>query len=86
MFVFVIIISGVLSVRFVPDKQFAGTDRTQKRDGPVQFEKDEDDIFGLSVLQFLEDAKKGGSKRTAERDDRGAASSSRHDRKRERRE
>lgn len=44
--------------RFVPDKDFSGTDRTQQtgpRTGPVQFEKDED-IFGLD--QFLTMAKK----------------------------
>ena len=43
--------------RFQPDKEFAGTDRTQRRDGPVQFEKEEDDPFGLD--KFLTEAKKG---------------------------
>jgi len=62
--------------RFVPDKEFSGTDRSQKREGPVQFEKD-DDIFGLTFLEFLEDAKRG-EKRSS--DDR------RHDRKRDRKE
>lgn len=64
--------------RFVPDKQFAGTDRSQRRDGPVQFEKDDEDIFGLT--KFLEDAKKGAKRPAA--DDR----SSRYDRKRDRRD
>lgn len=42
--------------RFVPDKEFSGTDRTaQPRQGPVQFEKEEDP-FGLD--QFLNMAKK----------------------------
>lgn len=42
--------------RFVPDKEFSGTDRTaQPRTGPVQFEKEEDP-FGLD--QFLNMAKK----------------------------
>ena len=43
--------------RFQPDKEFAGTDRTQRRDGPVQFEKEEEDPFGLD--KFLTEAKKG---------------------------
>lgn len=43
--------------RFVPDKEFSGTDRsaTNARTGPVQFEKEEDP-FGLD--QFLTAAKK----------------------------
>lgn len=43
--------------RFVPDKEFSGTDRTgqSSRSGPVQFEKEEDP-FGLD--QFLTMAKK----------------------------
>ena len=46
-----------LSCRFVPDKEFAGTDRSRRRDGPVQFEKDEEeDPFGLN--KFLTEAKK----------------------------
>ncbi|XP_055496154.1 LOW QUALITY PROTEIN: SNW domain-containing protein 1 [Leucoraja erinacea] len=48
--------------RFVPDREFSGTDRKQRRDGPVQFERDEEDPFGLD--KFLEEAKQhGGSKR-----------------------
>lgn len=45
--------------RFQPDKGFAGTDRTQQRDGPVKFvrEKEEEDPFGLD--KFLTEAKKG---------------------------
>ena len=43
--------------RFQPDKEFAGTDRNQRRDGPVQFEKEEEDPFGLD--KFLTEAKKG---------------------------
>lgn len=68
-----------LFLRFVPDKEFSGTDRSQKREGPVQFEKAEDDIFGLT--EFLQEAKKA-EKRPA--DDRG--SRNKHDRKRDRRE
>ncbi|XP_077994338.1 SNW domain-containing protein 1-like [Glandiceps talaboti] len=50
--------------RFVPDREFEGTDRTRRRDGPVQFEKDEEeDPFGLD--KFLTEAKKA-SKRPAE--------------------
>ncbi|KAG8562006.1 hypothetical protein GDO81_015558 [Engystomops pustulosus] len=48
--------------RFVPDKDFSGSDRKQRRDGPVQFEEDP---FGLD--KFLEEAKQhGGSKRPSE--------------------
>lgn len=42
---------------------FSGTDRASRRDGPVQFEADEEDPFGLD--QFLTEAKKG-QKRNAE--------------------
>lgn len=47
----------------MPDKEFSGTDRSAVqggRSGPLQFEKDEDDPFGLE--QFLKQAK-GSSKR-----------------------
>eukprot|EP00070_Physeter_catodon_P044027 XP_028350921.1 SNW domain-containing protein 1 [Physeter catodon] len=46
--------------RFVPDKEFSGSDRRQRgREGPVQFEEDP---FGLD--KFLEEAKQhGGPKR-----------------------
>ena len=50
--------------RFVPDKEFEGTDRNRRREGPVQFTRDvEEDLFGLD--KFFKDAKKG-QKRTAE--------------------
>ncbi|KAL1124649.1 hypothetical protein AAG570_001273, partial [Ranatra chinensis] len=49
--------------RFVPDKEFSGTDRAvASRSGPVQFEKEEEDPFGLD--QFLTQAKRA-SKRGA---------------------
>ncbi|XP_028409774.1 SNW domain-containing protein 1-like [Dendronephthya gigantea] len=54
--------------KFQPDKEFAGTDRNVRRDGPVQFERDEEDPFGLD--KFLTEAKKAG-KRTAD-DPRGS--------------
>lgn len=38
-----------------PDKGFQGADGRHQRDGPVQFEKSEADVFGLD--QFLADAK-----------------------------
>merc|ERR1712223_811256 len=64
--------------RFVPDKEFSGTDRTTAgRSGPVQFEKDEDDPFGLD--QFLDTAKRASNKRTSDessRRDRNAGESS----------
>merc|ERR1719400_2241679 len=63
--------------RFVPDKEFSGTDRTTAgRSGPVQFEKDEDDPFGLD--QFLDTAKRASNGRSsdgADRRDRGGESS-----------
>eukprot|EP00112_Aurelia_sp_Birch-Aquarium-sp1_P013377 Seg2838.2 transcript_id=Seg2838.2/GoldUCD/mRNA.D3Y31 product="SNW domain-containing protein 1" protein_id=Seg2838.2/GoldUCD/D3Y31 len=47
--------------KFVPDKDFAGTDRTRKRDGPVQFEKfGEEDLSELD--KFFLDAKRGGKR------------------------
>lgn len=48
--------------RFVPDKEFSGTDRSATRSGPVQFEKDEEDPFGLD--QFLKQAKRASSSTT----------------------
>jgi len=59
--------------KFVPDKEFSGTDRAagSSRSGPVQFEKDEEDPFGLD--QFLQQAKRA-SKRGG--DDQGGSSSS----------
>lgn len=49
--------------RFVPDKEFSGTDRSTTRSGPVQFEKDEEDPFGLD--QFLKQAKRASSSTTS---------------------
>ncbi|KAK2191762.1 hypothetical protein NP493_46g05014 [Ridgeia piscesae] len=58
----------IRSNRFVPDKEFSGTDRTARREGPVQFEKDEEeDPFGL--IEFLTEAKKA-QKRPAGDDSR----------------
>lgn len=51
--------------RFVPDKEFSGTDRTATRSGPVQFEKEEEDPFGLD--QFLKQAKRASSSTTTKR-------------------
>lgn len=52
--------------RFVPDKEFSGTDRdgTTARSGPVQFEKEEDP-FGLD--QFLSQAKRASKRKEPER-------------------
>ena len=57
--------SIVKTNRFIPDKEFSGTDRTQARVGPVQFERHtgqerEADPFGLN--KFLKEAKKGSKK------------------------
>lgn len=48
--------------KFVPDKEFSGTDRVagSSRSGPVQFEKDEEDPFGLD--QFLQQAKRASKR------------------------
>jgi len=55
-----------------PDKGFAGADASggNRRDGPVQFEKDSEDVFGLD--QFLTEAKEGSKdgKRSGRGDDR----------------
>ncbi|XP_032818825.1 SNW domain-containing protein 1 [Petromyzon marinus] len=52
--------------RFVPDKKFEGAEGRSRHDGPVQFEREEEDPFGLD--KFLEEAKQhgGGGKRAAE--------------------
>ncbi|KAB0800325.1 hypothetical protein PPYR_06065 [Photinus pyralis] len=53
--------------RFVPDKEFSGTDRSGAgRSGPVQFEKEEDP-FGLD--QFLSQAKRASKRKEPERRD-----------------
>lgn len=54
--------------RFVPDKEFSGTDRTATRSGPVQFEKEEEDPFGLD--QFLKQAKRASSTTTKRKEER----------------
>jgi SNW domain-containing protein 1 len=43
--------------RFTADKGFQGADASAARDGPVQFEKEDDDVFGLD--KFFTEAKKG---------------------------
>lgn len=47
--------------RFVPDKGFSGADRSVKRDGPVQFEKQEDDD-PLGLDRFLSEVKKASKR------------------------
>lgn len=47
--------------RFVPDKGFSGADRSAKRDGPVQFEKQDDDPFGLD--EFLTKVKQASKQK-----------------------
>lgn len=66
--------------RFVPDKEFSGTDRStqNQRQGPVQFEK-EDDIFQLD--KFLDTAKKGSKRKD---DGPSSSKSSDHEKKRRR--
>ncbi|CAG8535861.1 6178_t:CDS:10 [Cetraspora pellucida] len=55
-------INRMLSVdRFgIASKGFQGADKSQSRDGPVEFEKEEADPFGFN--QFLDDAKKGSKR------------------------
>ncbi|CAG8622522.1 5251_t:CDS:10 [Gigaspora rosea] len=55
-------VNRMLSVdRFgIASKGFQGADKSQPRDGPVEFEKDEADPFGFN--QFLDDAKKGSKR------------------------
>uniref|UniRef100_T1JH05 SKI-interacting protein SKIP SNW domain-containing protein n=1 Tax=Strigamia maritima TaxID=126957 RepID=T1JH05_STRMM len=58
--------------RFVPDKEFSGTDRNARREGPVQFERqEEEDPFGLD--KFLTEAKKA-SKRPSDQTDKSRSS------------
>ena len=65
----------------MPDKGFAGTDRSSRREGPVQFEKDEEeDPFGLN--KFLTEAKKAQKRPTAD----DSRYSSRDDRNKKRRD
>lgn len=66
--------------RFVPDKEFSGTDRKNPRQGPVQFEK-EDDIFQLD--KFLDTAKTGSKRKD---DAAGSSKSSEHSDKKRRRD
>jgi SNW domain-containing protein 1 len=64
-----------------PDKGFAGTESTgpSSRDGPVQFEMPEEDLFGLDKM--LSDAKdgSGGSRKRASGDDDERGKRSRRD-------
>lgn len=46
--------------RFAPDKEFSGVDQSHKRDGPVQFEREEEDPFQIN--KFLQEAKRGGKR------------------------
>jgi SNW domain-containing protein 1 len=61
--------------KFVPDKGFSGADPSQRRNGPVQFEREPDDPFGLN-LGFLTDAKK--AKRPTEDRDSSKSKRSKH--------
>lgn len=66
----------IKSNKFVADRGFQGADLNRERDGPVQFERDEEDPFGLN--KFLQEAKQA-SKRPAE-----SSSRSRDEKKRSR--
>ncbi|XP_072171805.1 SNW domain-containing protein 1-like [Diadema setosum] len=70
--------------KFVPDKGFAGADSSRRRDGPVQFEREEDeDVFGLA--NFFKTVKKADkrpaeeSSRNREDHERGSSSKRRKD-------
>lgn len=60
--------------KFVPDKGFSGADSRaggSSRSGPVQFQREEEDPFGLDHLdQFLKKAKETSGKRGANDEDR----------------
>eukprot|EP00057_Strongylocentrotus_purpuratus_P034407 XP_795058.3 PREDICTED: SNW domain-containing protein 1 isoform X2 [Strongylocentrotus purpuratus] len=65
--------------KFVPDKGFAGADSSRRRDGPVQFEREEEeDVFGLD--NFFKTVKKADKRQADERNrddyERGSSSSS----------
>jgi SNW domain-containing protein 1 len=56
--------------RFVPDRGFEGAEGSAPRgSGPVQFEKDQEDVFGLDKL--LADVK-AGSKRSGDKEDKSS--------------
>lgn len=44
--------------RFVADKGFSGADSAAVRSGPVQFEREDEDIFGLGELLQTNTTKK----------------------------
>merc|ERR1712226_982325 len=75
----------IKSNRFVPDKEFSGTDRASRREGPVQFEKTEEDPFGLDqqLNQLLTKAKRATKRPTEES---RSGSSRDYDRSKKRRE
>lgn len=69
--------------RFVPDKEFSGTDRSAQntRSGPVQFEKEEDP-FGLD--QFLNMAKKAPKRKDDKAQEKDYKDKDRSDKKKRR--
>ena len=54
----VLLLHFIFFPRFVPDREFAGTDRSAKRDGPVQFEKQEEEEDPFGINEFLTRAKR----------------------------
>ncbi|CAK8680477.1 unnamed protein product [Clavelina lepadiformis] len=66
----------IKSNKFVPDRGFKGADSSRQREGPVQFEKDED-LFGLD--KFMEQAKQARKRPT---EGGSSKSKSDHDKKR----
>lgn len=52
----------IFTFRFEQERGFKGADRTASRDGPVQFQREEDP-FGLSG--FLKDVRHGGASGSA---------------------
>uniref|UniRef100_H2ZMI6 SKI-interacting protein SKIP SNW domain-containing protein n=1 Tax=Ciona savignyi TaxID=51511 RepID=H2ZMI6_CIOSA len=71
----------IKSNKFVPDRGFKGADSSQQREGPVQFEKDED-LFGLN--KFMEQAKQVSRLARKRPTESGSKSKSDHDKKRSR--
>lgn len=74
------------SCRFEPDRGFEGAQRGERstRDGPVQFEQEDEDIFDLS--KFFTAAKRGEKRRAEEPGPSRDYSSSSSSKKNKRRE
>ena len=58
----------LLFISFVPEKGFAGADGARRDDGPVQFEKEDANPFGLkNFFQYAEAGKSGHDEESGSR-------------------